>query len=81
MRVTVRVFARLRELAGRDQWDCDVPPGASVGDVWHRVAADHRPLAPFGGVVSCAVNTSFASTRTLVQDGDEIAFLPPVSGG
>ena len=81
MRVTVRVFARLRELAGRDAWECDVPPGASVADVWQQVARDHDSLTPFGPVVSFALNSSFAPRTTRVQDGDEIAVLPPVSGG
>jgi molybdopterin converting factor subunit 1 len=81
MRVTVRVFARLRELAGRESWECDVPPGASVADVWQHVAAQHQALAPFAGVVSYAVNAAFASRQAAVRDGDEVAFLPPVSGG
>jgi molybdopterin converting factor subunit 1 len=81
MRVTVRVFARLRELAGRDRWECDVPAGASVGDVWRRVSDEHEGLAPYGNVVSCAVNTAFARKTATLKDGDEVAFLPPVSGG
>ncbi len=81
MRVTIRVFARLRELAGRDRWDLDVPPGASVEDVWQQVSREHVDLAPFGSAISCAVNATFASRRTRVGEGDEIAFLPPVSGG
>ena len=81
MRVRVRLFARLREIAGRDQWDCEVPAGASVSDVWHRVSNDHRALAPFEAVISCALNASFASRQTVVKEGDEVAFLPPVSGG
>ena len=81
MRVKVRVFARLRELAGRSDWECDVPANASIGDVWRVAARDHQALAPFGDVVSFALNASFASRQTRVEDGDEVAFLPPVSGG
>jgi molybdopterin converting factor subunit 1 len=81
MRVTVRMFARLRELAGRDRWDLDVPPGASVDDVWQQVSREYTDLAPFGQAISCAVNATFASRRAKVAEGDEIAFLPPVSGG
>lgn len=81
MRVTVQVFARLRELAGRSEWSCEVAAGATIGDVWDRVATDHPALAPFGRTVSCARNAEFARRTTIVADGDEIAFLPPVSGG
>jgi len=81
MRVTVRLFARLRDLAGRPALPCDVPVGASVGDVWRAVVAAHAALEPFGGSVSCAVNEDFARMTTAVAEGDEVAFLPPVSGG
>ena len=81
MRVTVRLFARLRDLAGRPDQSVDVPAGASVADVWRALAARHPALEPFGGSVSCAVNADFARMHAAVRDGDEVAFLPPVSGG
>ena len=79
--MTVQLFARLRELAGRAEWVCDVPAGASVGDVWQAVAREHPAVSALGSAVSAAVNADFASMRTTVHDGDEVAFLPPVSGG
>ena len=81
MRVTVQVFARLRELAGRDEWSVDVPAGASVADVWRAATVSMPALAPFTGAVTCAVNSDFARMDTLLRDGDAVAFLPPVSGG
>jgi molybdopterin converting factor subunit 1 len=81
MRVSVQLFARLRELAGRAALDCEVPAGATIADVWQAVTAAHPALAPFGASVSCARNEDFARMRTPVRDGDAIAFLPPVSGG
>jgi molybdopterin converting factor subunit 1 len=81
MRVTVQLFARLRELADTAEWTCDVPAGATVADVWQALAAAHPAVAPLGGAVSVAVNTDFARMPMEVHDGDEIAFLPPVSGG
>lgn len=81
MRVTVRLFARLRELAGNGTLVCDLAAGASVADVWRAVTARHPALEPLGRSVSCAVNEDFAPMRAPVHDGDEIAFLPPVSGG
>jgi molybdopterin converting factor subunit 1 len=79
--VTVHVFARLREVAGRDAWTCDVPSGASIADVWQVAIREHAALEPFSGTVSCALNSDFAKTDRVVEDGDEVAFLPPVSGG
>ena len=81
MRVTVRLFARLRELAGCESWTCDVPASASIQDVWRALANRFPDVAPFGRSISCARNQDFARMTTAVSDGDEIAFLPPVSGG
>lgn len=77
----VQLFARLRELAGRGECDCEVPAGSSVADVWRAVAERHVSLKPFGGAISCALNADFARMNAEVRDGDEVAFLPPVSGG
>lgn len=81
MRVTVRLFARLRELAGRETWAVDVADGATAADVWAIVAADHAALAPFRTAISVAVNAEFARFSSPLRDGDDVAFLPPVSGG
>jgi molybdopterin converting factor subunit 1 len=81
MRVTVRLFARLKDEAGTGAFDCDLAHGASVADVWAAVTARYPSLEAFGGSVSSAVNADFAKRTTGVQDGDEVAFLPPVSGG
>ena len=81
MRVKVQLFARLRELAGRGETSVDVPSGARVADVWRTIAATHPELEPFGDTVSCAVNADFAQRTAVVHEGDEVAFLPPVSGG
>ena len=81
MRVSVQLFARLRELAGQSDVDCDVADGATIADVWRAVAARHPALAPYASSVSCARNEDFARMSAPVHDGDAIAFLPPVSGG
>jgi molybdopterin converting factor subunit 1 len=79
--VTVQLFARLREIAGQSEIEVEVPGGATVDDVWRALAGRHTALAPFGASVSCAVNEDFARRGARVQDGDKVAFLPPVSGG
>ncbi len=81
MRVTVRLFAQLRDAAGLGVWEAEITPGAVVGDVWREVTNRHPSIAPFERAVSCAVNANFARMTQPVAEGDEIAFLPPVSGG
>jgi molybdopterin converting factor subunit 1 len=81
MRVTVLCFARLREMAGRAEWSCEVPPGSTVADVWRALVAACPEAAVMASSVSCAVNAEFASMSAPVGEGDEVAFLPPVSGG
>lgn len=81
MQVTVQFFARLRELADRREWTCDVGGDATVADVWRMATEAFPGLSVMTGSVSCAVNADFARMDTRIGAGDEIAFLPPVSGG
>jgi molybdopterin converting factor subunit 1 len=71
----------LRDLAGAGELTLEVPAGARVADVWRSVVAEHPGLAPHASSVSAAVNADFARMDAAVSDGDEVAFLPPVSGG
>jgi molybdopterin converting factor subunit 1 len=81
MRVTVRLFARLHDLVGSTEWNAEVPEGAGVADVWRALEREHPAVAPYRASVSAAVNAEFARMDAAVADGDEVAFLPPVSGG
>lgn len=81
MRVTVRLFARLRDLVGAGELVRDVPAGATVQHVWDDLCAAHPAMGAYAASMSCAVNADYARLATPVHDGDEIAFLPPVSGG
>lgn len=81
MHVKVRLFARLHELVGAGELERPVSPGATVADVWQSLAADHPGIAPYAASISCAVNAEYARMSAPVGDGDEVAFLPPVSGG
>jgi molybdopterin converting factor subunit 1 len=81
MRVTVRVFARLREIAGTPAFERDVADGATVGDVWNQLATEWPALVPHRGSVAVAVNEEFSRFSAPVKAGDVVAFLPPVSGG
>ncbi len=76
MRITLRSFGPLREArGGRGDEELDVPAGASVGEVVGGLAL------PVGLPVTCAVNESVVSRDTVLQEGDELALLPPVGGG
>ncbi|MBI3400623.1 MAG: molybdopterin converting factor subunit 1 [Acidobacteria bacterium] len=84
MRVTVRLFARLRDIAGTAELARDLAPGAqatTVGDVWRQLAKEFPELAGYERSISSAVNADYARMDHVIRDGDEIAFLPPVSGG
>ena len=82
MRVTVRLFARLREIAGAGELVARRArrPRPSV-TVWAELARRHPGLAPYASSISAAREHGYARMDTAVSDGDEIAFLPPVSGG
>ena len=81
MRVTVRLFARLRELAGADTLTVEVAEPATVAAVWQAAANVAPAIAPFERALSCAVNANFSRMSQSVSEGDDVAFLPPVSGG
>jgi molybdopterin synthase sulfur carrier subunit len=81
MRVTVRLFARLKELAGTGELARDLAPSANVGAVWNDLVREFPALAPYTSSISGAVNAEYARMDAPVADGDEVAFLPPVSGG
>jgi molybdopterin converting factor subunit 1 len=81
MRVTIRLFARLRELAGRAEVPGDLPDGATVRDAWELLLRQFPAAAAYETSMSAAVNADYARFTTILRDGDEVSFLPPVSGG
>jgi molybdopterin synthase catalytic subunit len=81
MHVRVRLFAVQRELAGTREVPLELPDGAAVTDAWTGLVALHPALAPGRDSVRFAVNGAYAEPGTALADGDEVAMIPPVSGG
>jgi molybdopterin converting factor subunit 1 len=81
MRVTVRLFARLRDIAGSSELSREVVTGATIGDVWRQLAREFPELTSYERSISSAVNADYARMDQVLRPGDEVAFLPPVSGG
>ncbi len=79
--VRTRLFARLREQAGTDAETVEVRQGATVDDVYDALQKLHPALDPNRESVRAAVNQEFAEWDVVVAAGDEVAFIPPVSGG
>ena len=59
----------------------EVPDGWDANLLWKGLTEEYPALAPYSASVSCAVNEEYAKLTTRLKDGDEVAFLPPVSGG
>jgi molybdopterin synthase catalytic subunit len=81
MQITVKLFGALREAAGAKELALLLPDGARVGDVWGHLVADHPNVERFEGQLAVSVNFEIRASDTDLCDGDEVAFLPPVSGG
>ena len=79
--VRARLFARLREQAGVETEVLEVPDGSTVADVYEALRIRHPALESDRNAVRAAVNQEFKDWSASVADGDEVAFIPPVSGG
>jgi len=81
MRVRARLFARQREIAGSREVVLEVADGAKIEDAWAAVVALHPGLADGRPYVRFALNGVYASPGTTLSEDDEVACIPPVSGG
>jgi molybdopterin converting factor subunit 1 len=81
MRVRVRLFAIQRELAGTRHLELDVSDGGTVADAWDALVARFPVLAPGRSSVRFARNGEYADPTDLLAEDDELACIPPVSGG
>jgi molybdopterin converting factor subunit 1 len=81
MTVTVKLFAGLREVAGTSDLAVSLPAGARVGDVRRAIVLANPALAGLLARSAVAVNHDYADDRDGIAEGDEVAIIPPVSGG
>ncbi|HEY8765693.1 MAG TPA: molybdopterin converting factor subunit 1 [Dehalococcoidia bacterium] len=79
--ITVRFFARLAELAGVRQTTVDIGEGLTARDVYALLSRRHPGIEGFSGIVMFARNQEYVPAETPLAPGDELALIPPVSGG
>jgi molybdopterin converting factor subunit 1 len=81
MRIRLRFFASLRERLGRSEEIREVPAGATVETVWEMLKRERPELAVIERSLAFAVAQEYVDKTHPLQDNDELAFIPPVSGG
>jgi molybdopterin synthase catalytic subunit len=81
MTIEVLFFGMAHDLTGVAQDRVEIPEGGSLGDVWGKCEARFPRLAEISASLITAVNQEIADRTRQLRDGDEVAFLPPVSGG
>ncbi len=81
MKVRVRLFASFREASGIREDVVEVQPGSTVGQLWETVIDAHPRLRPASHTAAFALNGTYTRAGATLSEGDEVAFLPPVSGG
>lgn len=81
MKVKVKLFAAHRQLMGRRDLELNVPSGATIMDVWQQLKSQYPQMEHLSNNLLAALNHDYAPLETHVKEGDELAFIPPVSGG
>ncbi len=81
MTVRIKFFSTLRTALGRGESEVEIPGPRPAREIFLDLFEDRRVAEKFLTTVRFAVNCEFAAPNTMVTDGDEIAFIPPVSGG
>lgn len=79
MTLTVKFFASVREIVGARSLVAEAPEGSTVASLWQSYVEKYPRLRDLG--VAYAVNQQYTAVTHALRDGDEVAFIPPVSGG
>ncbi len=81
MKARVRLFAILREKVGTSELTLELPDGSTVADLMKEMARQYPTLLEGVAHTMVAINTEYVQQSHLLHDGDEVALIPPVSGG
>ncbi|MFQ5732426.1 MAG: MoaD/ThiS family protein [Planctomycetaceae bacterium] len=81
MKITVKLFARARDLVGAESVELDLPDGANVGKLRSALGERCPELRPLASSLLVAVANDYADDQTRIEPDDELACFPPVSGG
>lgn len=81
MKVKLLLFAVLRDIVGDGELELELAEGSRPSDVWQQLRVRHERLRPFADPPMTAVNEEYVAPDVPLSDGDELAFIPPVSGG
>ena len=81
MTVQLRFFASLRERLRAREAERAVPDGCTFGELWAALCREHPEIEPMSASMSFAVNREYVDRDHRLADGDELALIPPVSGG
>jgi molybdopterin converting factor subunit 1 len=79
--VRTKFFAAIRDIVGTSAVELELPDGMTAGDLFLHYCQQHAPLTRYANTAMISVNLEFVPPETRLQEGDEIAFIPPVSGG
>jgi molybdopterin converting factor subunit 1 len=81
LKVRLLFFAVLRDVTGVSERSLELPPGTTAADVWRTLREEHSRLRGYERPPLTAINEQYASPEAQLRDGDDLAFIPPVSGG
>ena len=81
MRIKALFFASSRDIVGSRMLEVDLPAGSTVADLKNRLVKDYAGLRHISSSLSAAVNADYVDDSTRLEEDDEVALIPPVSGG
>lgn len=81
MTINVRFFAIARQTVGEREVEVELKEGSTVQSLWEALLKRFPRLNPMSGSLKLAVNWDYVQSEAVLRDGDEVAVIPPVSGG
>jgi molybdopterin converting factor subunit 1 len=81
VRISILYFASFRDAVGRQEESRELPEGVRVTELWSALSREVPLFSRFASMPPAAVNREYVGPETVLAEGDEVAFLPPVAGG